>query len=598
MFDELVLSHELKALASIRILQSLQNSAATTYETEDQDVVMEDTLPVPTQEVEFQQLQEELTSDDDMSFRDESDLESLFSDETISSNTSVSLQDHQRDATILLTDLLHKHRELYALYRIASMRVSSEKLQRHLRGFFRQYSRNLTNEARNDAERQAAAFVRSKAGYVARNIQGEVDGTKTTLALPQDSVSHMENTVNRWLASTTGSEEPQVKGLHSKKNQVTESQVTEPQTTKLRDQRLLGDRSSNLGDPTYNSSSDTTRHEKERKKETEHEDGERDDTEALSEDDDLNTPYTELDEVRHFLLSSQAFISLRSDLRRWLELDPRPRSPSPSTGSDDNEKPPRRRQVLEVSDEAREVLHYDIASAIKDDGLESSASLERQPVETDVVLPVDDVEVHWEDSLDREATDPQKDDASMQKEPLRGVEGKPKAYGQTNPERANETSRSGRILNAVLTMMSVVGIIEAQIPRGHQRVRWTNVSLWRLEPVYTMAMGSLIIVFRDVAGNLTMITWSTYQGRSILSRTISTRLTIDQNRHQMRTNTKHLVTLLLLFPRIGTQRTSRTFQKHSIQKETPVAIRTRILKYITFKQMSSRGINPLILCIS
>lgn len=235
----------------------------------------------------------EIVSEDDFSSRDDADLESMFSWTTFSSKTSLSLNEQQHDAANLLKDLLFDNDDLHELFMIASERVSFEKLQRNLRDLFQNYGKNLEIEANSESERRAASFVFGKAGYVAREIKSALREEKPAIPLPDRSTAKTEQMVNQWLASTASIEESQNRGLtkqeHPKLSPSPQSVVPlkEGESGKEEDDKDLGE----------------------------------EDLESNPAAEDFQTSYKAPDELKYFLVASEAFQTLRIALRRWIQLE-------------------------------------------------------------------------------------------------------------------------------------------------------------------------------------------------------------------------------------------------------------------------------------
>lgn len=194
--------------------------------------------------------------------------------------TEVSLHPVRRDGTRLLTDFLFHHAELKPLYESASGKVSTQKLRKHLRHFFRCYGKDLAKEATNNRERLVASFVESCAGHVAGKIaSSSMNDSGIADQRPGDSVLNNRekvdsmDKVNKWF----NSEWPEGVGP------VPSSQPEKPL-------------------PLTPADSDDS-----------------DD----SEDPDLppieSTP--SLDIAKDFMESTQAFQVLRSSLRLWVKMD-------------------------------------------------------------------------------------------------------------------------------------------------------------------------------------------------------------------------------------------------------------------------------------
>ncbi|KAK8043486.1 hypothetical protein PG993_005916 [Apiospora rasikravindrae] len=144
--------------------------------------------------------------DDDASSLVNSDTDSLFSvthgsqfsSSNLSSVAESSASEGKSSAIVLLVDLLYRDEALFSLYHAAAKLYGPAKIQRSLQKLVRRYGRELKQEASDDAETDAAAFVCASAGHVARLITEAVVG-ESVHSLPQvPTETHKERT-EEWL---------------------------------------------------------------------------------------------------------------------------------------------------------------------------------------------------------------------------------------------------------------------------------------------------------------------------------------------------------------------------------------------------------------
>lgn len=192
------------------------------------------------------------------------EFESVFSDySTVSSATSTGILDSS--ATWELTELLLNHDILHPLYKVAVGKFNAGKFERHLLGFLRAYGDGLKAEARNEAQIRASIFVRQSVRRTAREI-------KLAMLKP------MESQMDRSSGQQDGRRERLNFWLES-------AQILQ---------------ATNTGD-------------------SDSEPEKSDDGDMLMDDNRLNS----LSEVKIFLTSSRAFITLCQSMRSWLRMQER-----------------------------------------------------------------------------------------------------------------------------------------------------------------------------------------------------------------------------------------------------------------------------------
>lgn len=107
--------------------------------------------------------------DNDLSIYEPSDVESIFSEDSVASSHS-STSEFRFSALSELIDLLLHHNDLKPLYTAAISKVGPDKFERNFKRFLKQYGCSLQHEASNQLELQAAKFVRISARQIAAEI--------------------------------------------------------------------------------------------------------------------------------------------------------------------------------------------------------------------------------------------------------------------------------------------------------------------------------------------------------------------------------------------------------------------------------------------
>lgn len=213
---------------------------------------------------------------------DTTDLESLFSTFSQSSIESfTTLNREQMSGTALVVELLLFDEELNSLYQLASSQVSLTKLRTHLYGFLRIFGKELQSEAKDERTRLASTFIRRSARHIANGIGSSLmpdDQDEVLPSLREDNFQDdKEQIINTYLSS-----------LEDATNQQHDS-TTEPFR---HDQQMEG----------YRDVSD-------------------EDSDDGNENDDNLNANLELDEVKRFLILSEALSKMKRELRKWLKVE-------------------------------------------------------------------------------------------------------------------------------------------------------------------------------------------------------------------------------------------------------------------------------------
>jgi hypothetical protein len=239
---------------------------------------------------------------------DNSDIASIFSDGGISASSasSTGLNPVQTTGIQEVTRALLSQEELKALYTMVVHSIERRKARAHIRGFLREYGRNLLKEARNSSlENQAATFVQALAGRIADEISWSITGF---------------------------GEESSRRGAESGKEDL------EVWLSSLQPE----------------SSSDA------------HEDPTADDDEVFEDNSDDepddSVQFPNIDNLKDFLLKSEAFRTLVTAMRTWLKIDAIPKSRQ----ADMLEKPAGNISTQPIAKEATGETHHDLTASDRD----------------------------------------------------------------------------------------------------------------------------------------------------------------------------------------------------------------------------------------
>ncbi|CEL09204.1 hypothetical protein ASPCAL12343 [Aspergillus calidoustus] len=198
---------------------------------------------------------------------DQSDIESIFSEGSI-----LSSQSSQSEITSIaiseLAELLLTDNELQNLWPTAISKVGPDRFQRNFTRILRKFGRNLEGEALNEIQCQAAHFVRLSAQQTAAQLCNLLKQDRSNLPIEQSLNASRTARVNAWLQSQkVGHTKRQVEGL-------LEVDVTGSST----------------------------------------------DSDADGSEEFEPASLSSIDDVKLFLLSANAFLLLREEFKKWLEV--------------------------------------------------------------------------------------------------------------------------------------------------------------------------------------------------------------------------------------------------------------------------------------
>ncbi|KAF2011335.1 hypothetical protein BU24DRAFT_278886 [Aaosphaeria arxii CBS 175.79] len=199
------------------------------------------------------------------------DIASIFSDGGISTSSAstASLNPVQTIGIREVSRALLSQEDLKTLYTLAVLNVERRKARVHIRGFIKEYGRNLLKEASNRIlEVQAAKFVQELAGRIADEIIWTIAGFEETNRSPDPRLGKKD--LETWLSSL------------------------QPQSVDAKEPNPIG----------LAESADETFEESE-------------------SDEELNDGllFPNIDKVKDFLLDSEAFRIHVTAMRTWLKVD-------------------------------------------------------------------------------------------------------------------------------------------------------------------------------------------------------------------------------------------------------------------------------------
>ncbi|KAH7335627.1 heterokaryon incompatibility protein-domain-containing protein [Pyrenochaeta sp. MPI-SDFR-AT-0127] len=201
-----------------------------------------------------------------------SDAASIFSDGGISTSSasSVSLNPVQTTGIREISRALLSHEDLRALYTTAVRNIEQRKVRVHIRGFLKEYGRNLRKEASNKSlEIQAAKFVQELAGRIADEISWSINGFQEMSRSLETEVAKKD--LETWLLSL------------------------QPQSVDIEEELNPLGLATSVGEVFEEAESD--------------------------EELDSNLLFPNIDKVKDFLLNSEAFGSHVIAMRNWLKVD-------------------------------------------------------------------------------------------------------------------------------------------------------------------------------------------------------------------------------------------------------------------------------------
>ncbi|RYN67135.1 hypothetical protein AA0118_g2137 [Alternaria tenuissima] len=201
----------------------------------------------------------------DLDSDDGSEIDSVFSESasSVSSTSNASLNPVQTIGIREVSRALLNEEELKATYTLATSSVDRRKARLHIRGFLRDYGRDLLKEASDSSLAiQAAKFVRELAGRIADEIIWSITGS-AELPHPSDGEVKKQD-LETWLSTIRG-------GI----------------IVEERNQPILG--------------------------------ADRDESSDEELNDDL--PFPHIEKVQEFLINSEAFRELVLAMQAWLKID-------------------------------------------------------------------------------------------------------------------------------------------------------------------------------------------------------------------------------------------------------------------------------------
>jgi hypothetical protein len=147
-----------------------------------------------------------LGADSDDESDDESDVAStIFSDGGISnsSTSSIGISPVQTSGIREVSQALLDQEDLKALYTIAVQTLEQRKVRTHIRGYLKEYGRNLVIEAgQSNLQVQAAKFVQELAGRIAEEVRFSIAGLNDNDGyMPPSDTKIAKKGLEGWLSS-------------------------------------------------------------------------------------------------------------------------------------------------------------------------------------------------------------------------------------------------------------------------------------------------------------------------------------------------------------------------------------------------------------
>lgn len=209
-------------------------------------------------------------------------LSAVFTEASIESSVSSSCSEIRTLTVLQLADLLRNDDEMAVLYPKATSKLGSSRFQRNFTRFLKQFSKNLDKEATNELQRHVVGIIRHYAQRTAHEVAEKFQprGLDDAMSRPGGEEITKKSEVNEWITSHNWLQNPPRSGLEG-----------------LENDRKPDDEASPKDDGLFDES----------------------DSSASSEIDGYSI--RSLREIEHFLVSSQAFLTLRKEFRQWLRLD-------------------------------------------------------------------------------------------------------------------------------------------------------------------------------------------------------------------------------------------------------------------------------------
>jgi hypothetical protein len=214
-------------------------------------------------------LEEELESNIDAGSESSAfgDVESIFSDSgvSMSSKSSVGMKPAHVSGIREVARILLSRDGFKSLCTAAVSNVTPRKSRAHIRGFLKNYGQQLDEEASSRLQHQAARFVQEVAGRVADEIRWSITGFDE-VNKPADTGVEKQN-LEKWLSNI--------------ENRLSQTKSDDPDP-------LIGD------------------------------------DEESDDELEITTAFPNIDAIREFLLSSNAFAALLRALEDWMNVNKRP----------------------------------------------------------------------------------------------------------------------------------------------------------------------------------------------------------------------------------------------------------------------------------
>ncbi|KAF3025503.1 hypothetical protein E8E14_007646 [Neopestalotiopsis sp. 37M] len=244
---------------------------------------------------------EEANEEGDIS--ESEDVESLFSDTglSMSSKSSMELNPVRVSGLREVTSAFLSHRDFKSLCTIAINNVEAQKSRRHIRGFLKVYAAQLCEEACSPLQYRAATFVQEAAGRIADEITWSITGFEEVKN--REITSEEKPNLEKWLST-----------------------IEEGETEK----------------PTPRPPADN------------------DDTDEDESEDELTTDedFPNIDALKGFLISGQAFETLLGALKDWTSLKRRPNLPTRPTASSASQRQETRHRLIYCEARANESNNF------------------------------------------------------------------------------------------------------------------------------------------------------------------------------------------------------------------------------------------------
>lgn len=201
----------------------------------------------------------------------ETDAPSIFSDGGMSTSSKSSISPNPVQTTGIreVSRALLSHLDLRALYATTFRNIEQRKARVHIRGFLKEYGQNLRKEASKPLEIQAAKLLQELAGRIADEISWSLNGFQEMSQSPETELAKKD--LETWLSSL------------------------QPQSVDVEEESNPSCLAASVSEEFEEAESD--------------------------EELDSSLTFTNIDQVKDFLLNSKAFGSHVVAMRKWLEGD-------------------------------------------------------------------------------------------------------------------------------------------------------------------------------------------------------------------------------------------------------------------------------------